>query len=378
MDTNNVRKRFQTTKRSKNSFLNFDFISGRSFVIGILFFLNTISLAYIDYYVFVFSNYLLLSLFYIRNSSKTPSTHRKEATSDSKPLRHVLITGCDSGFGRGAALQLNQQQVFVFAACLTDSAVQIYNDDTSFNGLAFVMNVTKTDDIERAKFLIGEQLDGNGLWGLVNNAGVLHPGPIEWQSLEEMQTVMNVNLWGSVNVTKKFLPFIKKAQGRIVNISSMAGRVLFPHYSSYSMSKFALEAFSDGLRYEMKPWNVSVHIIEPGMFKTSILDSHTVKQKWSDIWGNQPNQITSDYGEEYFTAAVESTQDLLDKLASPAVDKVINTICHATTSENPNLRYSVGFDANTLWMAIATLPTCVGDFIVSSVSKALLPSAMKR
>ena len=96
---------------------------------------------------------------------------------------------------------------------------------------------------------------------------------------------MNVNLWGAVNITKTFLPLVKKAGGRIVNVTSMAGRVLFLNGTSYSMSKFALEAFSGGLRYELKPWGVSVHVIEPGMFKTNILGKDKLQNDWKEIWG---------------------------------------------------------------------------------------------
>ena len=117
-------------------------------------------------------------------------------------------------------------------------------NDPTFNGTAFIMDVTKASDIKNAKRIIENQVDGKGLWGLINNAGIVEMGLIEWQSIDKMQHVMNVNVWGAVNVTKAMLPLVKQAKGRIVNITSMAGRVVLLNVSSYSMSKYALEAFS--------------------------------------------------------------------------------------------------------------------------------------
>ncbi|XP_057314202.1 short-chain dehydrogenase/reductase family 9C member 7-like [Hydractinia symbiolongicarpus] len=309
------------------------------------------------------TSYLIYNLFnYFKN----------RVTTDAKS---VLITGCDSGFGYKTSLELNASKVKVFSGCLTKEGVKRLQDDPAFRGHAFIMDVTNQDDINKAYKLIKEETQDDGLWCVVNNAGILQPGLIDWQTTEEMQQAMNVNLWGTVNVTKTMLPLVKRARGRIVNVTSMAGRVLFGNHTAYSMSKFACEAFSDGLRYEMKPWDVSVHIIEPGMFMTPILD--VVINQWEGIWKKQPIGIKEAYGEEYFNQVLKNINGLLRDLASRDIKKVTNTIKHATLSCNPKRRYVVGFDAHTIWTMIATLPTFMGDFILNFCAKQATPEAMK-
>lgn len=289
---------------------------------------------------------------------------------------YVLITGCDTGFGYLSALELSREKVFVFAGCLEEEGVTRLNSDPVFNGHAFIMDVTETNDILTAKHLIEEKTGGNGLLAIVNNAGILQIGPIEWQSVETMQQTMNVNLWGAVNVTKAMLPLVKQTHGRIINVTSMAGRVLLLNGTSYSMSKFALEAFSDGLRYELKPWGVSVHVIEPGMFKTKILGKSKLQNDWREIWENQPSRTQEEFGEKYYKKAVAVTESLVSTLASSDASKVVDAICHSVLSTTPQLRYAVGVDANTLWMTIATMPTWVGDFITNILAKPETPAAV--
>lgn len=291
---------------------------------------------------------------------------------------YVLVTGCDSGFGNATALELSRKKMYVFAGCLTQEGVEGLKSQTGFKGMAFLMDVTKKEDVERTKKLIERETKGKGLWAIVNNAGIFKISPIEWQCVADMQRTMDVNLWGAVNVTKTMLPLVKRAHGRIINITSMGGRVLLLNGTSYSMSKYALEAFSDGLRYEMKPWGVSVHIVEPGMFQTNILDQKGLETEWSKIWLNQPDEIRQSYGEAYYKGAMLTTRDLVDKLASKKIHKVVDAVAHAVTSRYPKSRYPVGFDANTLWMVIATLPTPIGDFITNFLAAPVTPAAVKR
>ncbi|NWX86811.1 BDH protein, partial [Nothoprocta ornata] len=105
-----------------------------------------------------------------------------------------------------------------------------------------------------------------GLWGLVNNAGISTFGEVEFTSLDKYKEVAEINLWGTVRVTKAFLPLIRRAKGRVVNVASMLGRMASPSRSCYCISKFGVEAFSDCLRQEMYRWGVRVILIEPSNF----------------------------------------------------------------------------------------------------------------
>jgi NAD(P)-dependent dehydrogenase (short-subunit alcohol dehydrogenase family) len=144
------------------------------------------------------------------------------------------------------------------------------------------MDVTDTESIARARAEIERALAGAPLAGLVNNAGIPAAGPLELIPLEEFRRVLEVNVIGALAVTQAFLPLLKAARGRggrggrgggrIVNISSVAGRSVLPFMGPYAASKFALEAVSDALRRELRPFGVAVTVIEPGSFQSRIWD----------------------------------------------------------------------------------------------------------
>ena len=144
----------------------------------------------------------------------------------------------------------------------------------------------------------------SGLWALVNNAGICYPAPIEWENAEEMKKTVDVNLWGTVSVTKAFLPLLKKTKGRIVNVGSILGRFVLYDRSAYCISKFAVEAFSDGLRREMKHFGVTVHIIETGAFKTKIMGIETNCQCLERLWENLDTDTRENYGQEYYEQGI--------------------------------------------------------------------------
>lgn len=139
-----------------------------------------------------------------------------------------------------------------------------------------------------------------GLWAIVNNAGIGYPGPIEWQPVEEMKKTLEVNLWGMVNITKAFLPLLKRTKGRVVNVASSSGRLSAPFAAAYCISKFGVEAFSDALRNEMKHFGVTVHIIEPGIFKTAITDAEKNIKYLQRLWENLDGDTKECYGEEFY------------------------------------------------------------------------------
>ena len=140
----------------------------------------------------------------------------------------------------------------------------------------------------------------SGLWAVVNNAGVGFPGLIEWETVEGMKRTVDINLWGMVSITKAFLPLLKRTKGRVVNVASSWGRVAIPGVSAYSISKFGVQAFSDALRNEMRHFGVTVHIIEPGMFKTKIMDARKNIQYLETLWGNLDADTKECYGIQYY------------------------------------------------------------------------------
>ena len=118
--------------------------------------------------------------------------------------------------------------------------------------------------------------------------------------MESLKRVVEVNLWGTVSVTKAFLPLLKQTKGRIVNMASSLGIVSVGGAVSYCISKYGVQAFSDGLRREVNPFGVTVHIIEPGFFKTNINDRSKAVEELEKVWHNLDKETKESYGNEFY------------------------------------------------------------------------------
>jgi NAD(P)-dependent dehydrogenase (short-subunit alcohol dehydrogenase family) len=181
----------------------------------------------------------------------------------------VLVTGASSGIGAAVALELVERGFGVFGTIrrLEDGAA------LAAGGVVPVrMDVTDARSISAARVEVARALAGRPLAGLVNNAGIPAAGPLELMPLGELRRVLEVNLVGAVAVTQAFLPLLKVSRGRIVNMSSLAGRAALPFMGPYAASKFGLEAVSDSLRRELSPFGVDVIVIEPGNIQSKIWD----------------------------------------------------------------------------------------------------------
>eukprot|EP00069_Balaena_mysticetus_P001827 bmy_03901T0 len=216
--------------------------------------------------------------------------------------KYVFITGCDSGFGNLLAMQLVDRGMRVLAACFTEEGAQKLQQDTSYQLQTTLLDVTKTESIKAAAQWVRDQVGEQGLWALVNNAGVgLPSGPNEWLTKEDFVKVINVNLVGLIEVTLHMLPMVKKARGRVVNMSSSGGRVAIIG-GGYCVSKFGVEAFSDSIRRELHYFGVKVSIIEPGNYRTSILGEKNmegIEKSMCKLWERLPQETRESYGEEY-------------------------------------------------------------------------------
>uniref|UniRef100_A0A8C0PBZ3 D-beta-hydroxybutyrate dehydrogenase, mitochondrial n=3 Tax=Canis lupus TaxID=9612 RepID=A0A8C0PBZ3_CANLF len=178
------------------------------------------------------------------------------------------------------------------------------------------------------------------MWGLVNNAGISTFGEVEFTSMETYKEVAEVNLWGTVQMTKAFLPLIRRARGRIVNISSMLGRMANPARSPYCITKFGVEAFSDCLRYEMYPLGVKVSVVEPGNFiaATSLYNPERIQAIADKMWDELPEVVRKDYGRKYFDEKIARMQAYCNS-GSTDISPVVSAVTHALTSRSPYTRY---------------------------------------
>ncbi|KAG9470308.1 retinol dehydrogenase 7-like [Eleutherodactylus coqui] len=278
--------------------------------------------------------------------------------------KYVFITGCDSGFGNVLAKQLDKRGMKVLAACLTETGAEDLKRETSSRLQTRTLDVSDSKSVSSAAQWVSRVVGDRGLWGLVNNAGI--PGlfaPFGWLKKEDLLKVMDVNLLGMIDVTLTFLPLLRKAQGRIVNVSSVAGRL--PLVSGpYSLSKYGVEVFSDNLRRELKDFGIKVSIVEPGAFKTNIAMLSSVGKNVEDKWKTLPAETKKIYGEQYFKTYLDNLNQLVTSGTSK-IYLVTNCMEHALTARHPWTRYCAGWDAKLFFIPLSYFPTFIIDYLLS-------------
>ena len=278
----------------------------------------------------------------------------------------ILITGASSGIGRDAALKLAGQGHRVYAAARrTDKLDELREEfaerTEKASGkckpgsiLPLALDITDEASIEAAVETI-IQKEGH-IDVLVNNAGFGYFGPIETVPIEEARKQLDVNIFGLASLTKKVLPFMRQnGGGRIINISSIAGRITVPFGGWYNISKYAVEAFSDALRMEVKPYGIKVSIIEPGGIKTA----------WGGIAADhlEESAAGSVYEERAGRFARTIRKGYGGNLLSPA-SRIANAISRATNARRPKLRYRTGTGAHSGVFFHAILPARWWDAII--------------
>jgi NAD(P)-dependent dehydrogenase (short-subunit alcohol dehydrogenase family) len=247
----------------------------------------------------------------------------------------ILISGSSTGIGRAAAIHMARLGHTVWAGVRTQKS---FDDVTKLNvkGLQPVfLDVCDEKSIVACVSTIKK--NSGMLHALVNNAGIAVGGPIEAVSLADWRRQFETNLFGQVRVTQECLPLLRESKGRIVNISSISGKVVSPFMGPYAASKFALEAVSDALRRELRAHGVKVSIVEPGPIATPIWE----KAKNDgipriDAYGPQIKHV---YG-PMMAKFKERLEDVIRR-ADPA-HLTTKAIEHALTSTRPRIRYPVG------------------------------------
>ncbi|XP_073519492.1 retinol dehydrogenase 7-like isoform X2 [Phyllobates terribilis] len=277
--------------------------------------------------------------------------------------KYVFITGCDSGFGKLLTQNLDKRGMRVLAACLTVKGAEDLKKETSSRVQTVILDVTSTQSVRAALQWASEIVGNKGLWGIVNNAGISIPSCAnEWMTKKDFFKIINVNLLGVVDVTIHFLPLIRKARGRVVNVASVAGRLTI-NSGGYSISKHGVESFSDSLRREMKPFGVKVCIIEPSFYNTQITSKELHKKCVKDCWDSASEEVRKSYGVQFYQQSME----ILDKISiicNKDLSLVTNCMEHALTAVHPWTRYSTGWDVTLFYLPFSYLPTVVSDFVL--------------
>ncbi|NXF93452.1 RDH16 dehydrogenase, partial [Eubucco bourcierii] len=290
--------------------------------------------------------------------------HRERQTVPRLSDKFVLITGCDSGFGNLLARQLDARGRPVLAACLSEAGAERLRAAPSSRLQTVLLDVTSSQSIAAAAAWVRERVGSQGLWGLVNNAGVGVPSaPNEWLTREDFAKVLDVNLLGLIEVTLSLLPLLRQAQGRVVNVASVMGRVSF-FGGGYCISKYGVEAFSDSLRLEMRRFGVRVSIIEPGYFRTAITSSESLERHFRRLWERLPQETKTLYGDSYLEDVLVSMRRMQKKCSSE-LSVVTDCMEHALTSCHPRARYLVGWDAKLIYIPLSYLPSAFTDLFFS-------------
>jgi NAD(P)-dependent dehydrogenase (short-subunit alcohol dehydrogenase family) len=272
---------------------------------------------------------------------------------------NVVITGASTGIGEACAHYLDRRGFQVFAGVRKRSDGERLKKEASSRLTPLFIDVTDGEAIAKAARTVEEAVAGCGLAGLVNNAGIAVGGPLELVQVERLRMQLEVNLIGQIVTTKAFLPLLRQARGRIVNMSSISGRIAAPMIGPYAISKFGLEAFTDSLRRELYPWGIHVSSVEPGAIDTPIWGKaidradkavEQIPQEAQDLYGERI--------EEAQRAAVRMSEE-----AIPALE-VAKVVHHALTASSPNTRYLVGKDAKRIARLAWLLPDRAMDWIM--------------
>jgi short-subunit dehydrogenase len=264
----------------------------------------------------------------------------------------VLITGATSGIGRVTALHLAKEGHHVIAT--GRKAAELTRLAVEAEGLrldTLRLDVTSPSSIADAVAAVELMTDGRGLDVLINNAGFGVLGPSSEIPDAEVRRQYETNVFGLMNVTRAFLPrMIERRAGRIINVSSVGGRLTLPYFGVYSSTKYAVEALSDALRYELRPFGIDVALIEPGVIRTNFEATAVAA---IETYRQSPYKAAMDRYEQMSKTA--------DRFASEPI-VIARAISRAIRARRPSARYVAPRSTNVFLFLRAIVPTSVWDW----------------
>lgn len=276
-----------------------------------------------------------------------------------------MVTGASTGIGRATALRLDAGGWRVFAGVRKEADADSLRAAGSERLTPLTLDVTEPVQIAAAAELVSRETDGGGLNGLVNNAGIAVPGPLEALPIDDFRRQIEVNLTAHVAVTQAMLPALRAASGRIVFVTSIGGRMAFPMFGAYHAAKFGLEAVGDVFRQELRPWGIEVAVVEPGSIATPIWER-----------GEQEAEAfvasASEEHEELYGESIAAYREVARKTGARGIppERVAKAIEHALDARRPRTRYLVGLDAKAQARLKAILPTRAVDRLIARFTAA--------
>ncbi len=266
----------------------------------------------------------------------------------------VLVTGASTGIGEATVLHLRELGF--------DAVGGVRRDEDAERLGAQGVRTVRLDVTDAAQIAaVRDELGQSPLAGLVNNAGIAVAGPIEFLPVDQLRQQLEINLIGQVAVTQALVPALRQARGRVINVSSIGGRMALPLMGAYSMSKFGLEGFSDSLRRELRPQGVDVVVIEPGGVKTPIWQKGNalIERMMQDMPAGELDRL---YG-RVIEALRRETVKIEQERGMPARE-VAELIGMALTHKRPRARYVIGRDAKQRAVMARVVPDRVMDRLI--------------
>lgn len=273
-------------------------------------------------------------------------------------MRSALVTGASTGIGRATALHLDARGWRVYAGVRREQDAEALRAAGSERLAPLLLDVTDPGQIAAAAERV--VADGGGLDGLVNNAGVAVPGPLEALPIDDFRRQIEVNMTAQVAVTQALLPQLRAARGRVAFVTSIGGLMAFPMFGAYHAAKFGLEAVGDVFRRELRPWGIRVAIIEPGSIATDIWERG---QAEADAFlARADDETKALYGE-----SMVAYREVVPKVAARGIppEKAAEAIEHALSARRPRTRYLVGRDAKVQARLNRLLPTRLVDWAIA-------------
>jgi len=273
--------------------------------------------------------------------------------------RAVVITGASTGIGEACALHLQRLGFLVFAGVRKAADGERLVQAAPEGLVPLTLDVTDSAGIAAAAERVAGQVGETGLAGLINNAGISVGGVLELIPLDDLRAQLEVNLIGPVAVTQAFLPLLRQATGRIVNIGSIAGRVASPVLGPYAMSKSGVRAFSDSLRRELGHFGIRVSLVEPGAVATPIWEK-AAKRAGRTFRNTAPEAM------ERYAPLVGALREAAQQSAAGGIpaEEVAEVVHHALTAKKPRAHYLVGRDARQMALADWLLPASTMDRLI--------------
>ena len=261
----------------------------------------------------------------------------------------ALITGSSSGIGFETSLLLARSGFHTYATMRNLGKSKEILDITKKENLPLrVLPLDVTNEASVRKAIDMVMYEQNRIDILVNNAGYSLVGALEQLSMDEIKEEFETNFFGIIKLIRKALPIMRKQRsGRIINISSLAGRIGLPIASAYVSSKFALEGLSESLKYEVQDFGIYVILIEPGVIKTNFIKNLKIGKQVITSENGNANTSSADLPYTEITKKrISAFKPRFEKGSSPK--EVADTILEAVTSDKPKFRYIVGQDASKL------------------------------